>query len=74
MYRILLVVSERGLETLYKYLTVINEENTESIYEAETLAELDMKVEDMLNNHGYSKDDFIIVSTIDYNIKASISE
>ena len=74
MYRILLTVSERGLETLYKYLTVIDEEGNESIYETETLTELDIKVEDMLNNGGYAKKDFQIVSTVNYNIKADVSE
>ena len=74
MYRILLVVSERNLETLYKYLTVKDETGVESIYEAETLTELDIKVEDMLNNGGYAKNDFIIVSTIDYDVRANISE
>lgn len=72
MYRILLVVSERDLETLYKYLTVTDEAGVKSIYEAETLAELDIKVEDMLNNGGYAKSDFVIISTVDYSVKADI--
>ena len=74
MYRILLVVSERNLETLYKYLTVIDETGAESVYEVETLADLDIKVEDMLNNGGYAKSDFVIISTVNYNIKADITE
>ena len=74
MYRILLVASDRDLDTLYKYLTVTDEEGNESIYQAETLAELDIKVEDMLNNGGYAKSDFQVVSTTSYQIRASLSE
>lgn len=42
--------------------------------EFETLEELDRYVEDLLNNKGFAKSDFIIVEVKDYNIVADIYE
>ena len=42
--------------------------------EFETLEELDRYVEDLLNNKGFAKSDFIIVEVKDYSVKADIYE
>lgn len=42
--------------------------------EFETLEELDRYVEDLLNNKGFAKSDFIIVEVKDYVVSADIYE
>ena len=70
MFRIMTVTSRRdNYETLYKYLTTTVDGETKPL-ELSDRTELDKKVEDMLNNGGYAKDDFIIVTPVDYKIDA----
>ena len=75
MYRIMLVKSKRdNYASLYQWLTeevVEDEENIIKPVEFETEAELDAKVESMLNDEGYAKSDFIVVKNIDYKIDAT---
>lgn len=71
MYRIMLKVKEAGVDSLYRFLATTDEEGNVIPYETEDEYALDVKVESMLNN-GYSKQDFIIVSTRDFNINADI--
>lgn len=74
MYRIMLVTSKRSnYESLYKYLTV-NVDGVVSPAEYETKEALDKKVETMLNEDGYSKNDFIIIEELDYNVESDIYE
>ena len=56
--------------SLYQYLTTTTDGET-TIASYDTKDELDEKVEKMLNDGGYSKQDFIIVQTIDYTIDAT---
>lgn len=76
MYRIMLVKSKRdNYASLYQWLTEETEtnENTTEVKPVEFSTEeaLDAKVEEMLNNDGYSKSDFIVVKYIDYTISAT---
>lgn len=72
MYRILVAASKKdNYGTLYKYM-VSTVNGSVSPAEFETRADIDKKVEDMLNNKGYSKSDFIIVEELDYSIDADI--
>ena len=73
MYRIMLVKSKRdNFASLYQWLTATNEETGEvSVVEFETEEELDEKVEAMLNDEGYAKQDFIVVKYVDYRIDAT---
>jgi len=72
MYYIMLVVKKQdNYESYYKFMTVVNDQNQTVPYVANTLGELDEKVEEMLNGD-YRKSDFIIVSKTDYNIGADL--
>lgn len=73
MYRIMLVKSKRdNFASLYQWLTATDEETGEvSPVEFETEEELDEKVEAMLNEEGYAKQDFIVVKYVDYRIDAT---
>jgi len=72
MYYIMLVVKKQdNYESYYKFMTVVNDQNQTVPYVANTLEELDEKVEEMLNGD-YRKSDFIIVSKTDYNIGADL--
>lgn len=71
MYRIMLAQSKRkNYETLYQYLTT-NIDGVVSPLELKSKEELDARVEKMLNEDGYAKDDFIVVEVIDYTIDAT---
>lgn len=75
MYRIMIVKSSRGEESLYQFLTAVQKDESTGAdvivpVELETAAELDEFVEKMLNDDGYAKSDFIIVKVIDYTIDA----
>lgn len=75
MYRIMIVAKEAtNYESLYKWLLIKNDQDQMVPYEAKSLDELDEKVENMLNNEGYSKSDFIIVSITNYSVFADIVE
>lgn len=63
MYRIMV---RKGESAYYSFMTAENGE----VVEIETKTELDEKVEDMLNNGGYAKSDFVVVNVIDYTIDA----
>lgn len=70
MFRIMTAVSKRdNSETLYKFLTTTIDGVTKPL-EMKDRTELDTRVEKMLNDEGYAKDDFIIVSVTDYKIDA----
>lgn len=73
-YKILVVASKKSdNNSLYKYLTVKDSETgiTKPV-EFTTYKELDTYVENMLNDGGYAKSDFIIVKDIDYKVNANI--
>lgn len=71
MYRIMLAQSKRkNYETLYQYLTT-NIDGVVSPLELSSKEELDARIEKMLNEDGYAKDDFIVVEVIDYTIDAT---
>lgn len=72
IYRIMFVVQEReNLETVYKFDTI--EIDGEIQYrEFNTETALDDYVEYLLNEGGYSKKDFIVVSVVDYDVEADI--
>lgn len=72
MYRIMLVKSRRdNFASLYQWLTTTDEETGKvSPVEFETEEALDEKVEAMLNEEGYAKQDFIVVKFVDYKIDA----
>ncbi len=71
MYRIMLMKSKKdNYSSLYQFMTTTTEGVTKPL-ELEDNAALDAKVEDMLNNGGYAKSDFIIVQVVDYDVEAS---
>ena len=75
MYRIMLVKSSRdNYGSLYSWMTEDRRDSKGNVrllpVEYETEEEVDAKVEDMLNNGGYGKSDFIVVKFIDYTIYA----
>ena len=75
MYRIMLVKSKKSnYASLYTWLTemAIDDNGAEVAVpvEFETEELLDEKVESMLNDEGYAKEDFIVVKLINYTITA----
>ena len=71
MYRIMIAQSKRkNYETLYQYLTT-NVDGVISPLELKSKEELDTRIEKMLNEDGYAKDDFIVVQVVDYTIDAT---
>ena len=75
MYRIMEVKKyKENYGSLYSYMTETTPLGEVKPIEIETDSELDKFVEDLLNNKGYSKDDFIIINVTDYEIDAKISE
>ncbi len=71
MYRIMIAQSKRkNYETLYQYLTT-NIDGVVSPLELSSKEELDSRIEKMLNEDGYAKDDFIVVHVVDYSIDAT---
>lgn len=71
MYRIMIAQSKRkNFETLYQYLTT-NVDGVISPLEIESKEALDTRIEKMLNEDGYAKDDFIVVQVVDYEIDAT---
>lgn len=71
MYRIMIAQSKRkNYETLYQYLTT-NVDGVISPLELKSKEELDARIEKMLNEDGYAKDDFIVVQVVDYTIDAT---
>ena len=74
MFRIM-EVKEKGIDYTSTYVfKTHNVDGTILPIEFATLVELDEYVEDLLNNKGYAKSDFIIVEVKDYNIFADIYE
>ena len=70
MYRIMLTRTKKeDYASLYQYMTTTVNGVTSPV-EFETKEALDAQVDDMLNNGGYSKADFIIVWVVDYTIDA----
>jgi len=71
MYRIMLVKSKRDkFASLYQWMTETSDDGEVAIVEFETEDELDAKVENMLNDGGYAKSDFIVVKLVNYTIDA----
>ena len=71
MYRIMIEKTHKdNFESLYQYMTTTIDGRTSPV-ELSTKAELDAKIEDMLNNEGYAKSDFIVVQVVDYKIDAT---
>lgn len=75
MYRIMLVSKEGTSEinNLYKFFTITNTDGKVVIFEAETLEELDVQVEKMLNSD-YRKKDLLIVQTKGFDINSDLFE
>lgn len=72
IYRIMFVVQEKDdLGTIYRFDTTEVDGVTE-YREFNTETELDDYVEYLLNESGYAKKDFIVVSVKDYNVKSDI--
>lgn len=74
MFRIM-NVKEQGKDysSTYQFKTH-NVDGVIKPIEFETLEELDVYVEDLLNNKGYAKSDFIIVEVKDYTISSDLYE
>ena len=71
MYRIMIAQSKRdNYGTLYQYLTT-TVDGVVSPLELGSKEDLDAKIEKMLNDDGYAKDDFIVVQVVDYTIDAT---
>lgn len=71
MYRIMTAQSKRSnYGSLYQYMTTTIDDVVYPL-EFSTKDTLDAKIEKMLNEDGYAKDDFIIVEVIDYTIDAT---
>lgn len=73
MYRIMLVAKEGTSEinSLYKFFTVTNTEGKVVPYESDTLEDLDIQVEKMLNGD-YRKKDILIVQTKGFGISSDL--
>jgi len=70
MYRIMICKSKRSnYESMYQFITTTTD-GVVSPLEFSTKEALDLKVEKMLNEEGYSKADFIVVKCIDFSIDA----
>lgn len=71
MYRIMTAQSKRNnYGSLYQYMTTTIDDVVSPL-EFSTKEALDTKIEKMLNEDGYAKDDFIIVEVVDYTIDAT---
>lgn len=69
-YKIMVKKADReNYDSLYKFLTTTVDGVVKPV-EFATREEMDVKVEKMLNDEGYSKADFIIVNVVDYTIDA----
>ena len=74
MFRIM-EVKEKGVDYTTTY--VFKTHNVDGVIlpiEFDSLSSLDEYVEDLLNNKGYAKSDFIIVEVKDYTVSADIYE
>ena len=73
MYRIMIVKEKKeDYASLYSFKTQTVDGEIKPI-EFETDSELDEYVEDLLNNKGYAKSDFIVVSVKNYDITTDIA-
>lgn len=73
MYRIMMTKEyKENYGSLYAYKTQVVDNVIKPI-EFETDAELDAYVEDLLNNKGFAKSDFVIVVVKDYTITTDIN-
>jgi len=71
MYRILIVRSKRdNRQSLFQFLTEKKSDGEFYPVEIEDDETMETTVAHMLNEDGYSKDDFIVVKVIDYTIDA----
>lgn len=71
-YRLMFVEQEReNLETVYRFDT-IEIDGVTQYREFTTEQELDTYIEDLLNDGGYAKKDFIVVSVVDYDVETDI--
>lgn len=74
VYRIMFVEKEKdNLGNIYRFDT-IDIDGEIKYREFKTETELDDYVEYLLNDAGYAKKDFIVVSIRDYNVDADIYE
>lgn len=73
MYRIMLLKeAKENYGSLYAFKTQVLDGETKPL-EFSTELELDNYVEDLLNNKGYAKSDFIIVTVKDYDVSTDIA-
>ena len=67
-YRIMVVAAKKdNNKSLYKYLL-----DGEKIYEATTLDEIDAKIEKMLNEEGYAKNNLVVINELEFNVFANV--
>lgn len=69
MFRIMKAVTKRDEQTLYEFMTTTVDGVTKPV-EINSRDELDKKVDKMLNEEGFSKQDFIVVQITDYIVDA----
>lgn len=70
MYRIMLCKAKRSnYESMYQFMTTTTDGVTSPL-EFDSKEALDAKIEKMLNEDDYSKNDFIIVKVVDYSVDA----
>lgn len=69
MFRIMKAVTKRDEQTLYEFMTTTVDGVTKPV-EITSRDELDKKVDKMLNEEGFSKQDFIVVQITDYIVDA----
>ena len=67
-YRIMIVAAKKdNNKSLYKYLL-----DGDKIYEAASLDEIDAKIEKMLNEEGYAKNNLIVINELEFNVFANV--
>ena len=72
-YRIMTVEAEKqNNNSTYRYLKVTDTSGSQVVYETDDVAELKVKVEEMLNGT-YAKKDFIVVQPFDYELATDIN-
>lgn len=73
MYRIMLIAKEGDdiVNNLYRYFTISNTEGKLIPFEANSLEEVDVQVEKMINGD-YRKKDLLVVQVSDFEVNADI--
>lgn len=69
-YRIMIKTAS-GTKDQYQFLTYVNENGEDEVFESTSLADVDTKVEKMINGN-YRKKDILVVSVWDFNAFADL--